>query len=341
MDHEINLVNHIADNGTVIHGHKVCQTRAAKWLCIDNIYEKAQRPNFYDIGGTYVNNVPDYWFLFKTEQISGISLIHLFVCNRQEGAFNIAVSHSIEDMYLNKKSNSVYFTLSLKEYKFKKTREMSQNYIITYSFSCVDLDFVRDKTVYIAVSFEDTKLAHQNLINQVKLQHDFRDLLKDPLGSDFTIESADGGKFQVHKSILSVQSEVFKAMLKSDTAESQNSYVKLVDVTKEDLYCILESIYTGTVTDLNNCNCINLLMLADRYDLRGLKELVQYVLSQQLSFDNALELLTVADMYNSGVLKVAALKFIKKNKSVIHSSTFKEINNVELVRELCEYLVPK
>ncbi|XP_028161376.1 speckle-type POZ protein B-like isoform X1 [Ostrinia furnacalis] len=324
-----------------IHGHRVCQTRDAKWLCLDNIYQKFHRPNFYDIGGTYIQDVADYWFMYKTEQMSNIFLLHLFVCNRQECMFSVAISRNT-DMTIDKKSSSVYLTQSLKEYKFEKTKEMTQNYLTTYSFTNFDIDQLKNRSLYIGVSFNctDIKGLDQNLIDQVKLNHDFGALMSDPIGADFVIESADGAKFKVHKVLLGAHSEVFKAMLKEETAESQNGFVKLVDVDKGDLQCILECIYTGTIRDLENCNCFNMLMLADRYNIQGLREISQYALSQQLSVDNALDTLMVADMYNSEILKLAALRFIKKNSSVIHSSTFKEIKNTDLMRQLCEYLIP-
>lgn len=325
----------------IIYGHQVCQTREANWLCVDNIYQKLHRPNFYDIGGTYIQDIADYWFMFKTEIVGNIFLLHLFVCNRQEGSFNIFLSYSNE-LKLDKKNDAAYLSPSFKQYQFKKMPEGSQNYLTTYNFSDLDVDLLKDRKLFIAVLFPhaETKGFNQQIIEYVKVSHDFGALLTDPIGVDFTIESADGEKFQVHKVLLAAHSEVFKAMLKEETAESQNNYVKLVDVTKEDLQCILEFIYTGTVRNLENCNCFNLLMLADKYNLRGLRELSQYALSQQLSIDNALEILMVADLYNSDVLKTKALKFIKSNVSVLKTSTFKEMNNPELIRELCEYLVP-
>ncbi|RVE55197.1 hypothetical protein evm_000095 [Chilo suppressalis] len=334
--------DNLPDSASVIFGHKVCHTRDAKWLCLNNFYEKVHRPNFYDIGGTYIEDVPDYWFMYKTEQVSSIFLLHIFVCNRQESLFSIAISRNTDNMKVDKKNDAVYLTQSLKEHRFKKSKEMSQNYLTTYSFSSYDLDLIKDKFFYIFISFDspENRGMCQGFVEQVKLNHDLKALLSDPVGSDFTIESADGVKFQVHKVLLAAHSEVFKAMLKEETAESQNSYVKLVDVGKEDLQCILECIYTGTVTDLENCNCINMLMLADRYNLKSLRELSQYALSQQISVENALEILVVSDMYNSEMLKAVALKFIKKNKSCIQTSTFKEINNPELLRQLLEYIIP-
>lgn len=310
-------------------------------MCLDNIYQKFHRPNFYDIGGTYIEDVADYWFMYKTEQVSNIFLLHIFVCNRLESMFSIAIS-SNTDMKIDKKNAAVYLNQSVKEYNFKKTKEMSQNYLTTYSFTNLDIDLFKDRKLYIAISFNCSEVRGltQNIIEKVKLNHDFGALLTDPIGADFIIESADGAKFQVHKVLLGAHSEVFKAMLKEETAESQNGCVKLVDVAKEDLQCILECIYTGTVRDLDNVNCFNMLMLADRYNIKGLREIAQYALYQQLSVENAIDILIVADMYNSEMLKMAAFKFIKKHSSLIHSSTFKEINNADLMRQLCEYLIP-
>lgn len=333
-------VTYFQENNNVIYGHKVCQTREAKWLCLDNIFQKFHRTNFYDIGGTYIEDVADYWFLYKTEQVGTLFLLHLFVSNRQEGSFNIAVSYSNE-LALDKKNDVAYLPKSLKEFNFKKPKELSQNYLTTYGFTELDVELLKNKKLFIAVAINLVleKGLSKEILENVKFSHDFGELLKDPICSDFTIESANGDKIKVHKALLTAHSEVFKAMLKEDTAESQNSYVKMVDVSTEDLHCILEFIYTGTVANVDSCNFFNLLMLADRYNLIGLRELSQYALSQQLCLDNALEVLVVADMYNANTLKTAALKFIKQNVSVLQTSTFKEMNNVELIRELCKYLV--
>ncbi|CAH0747710.1 unnamed protein product [Diatraea saccharalis] len=339
---EIEDLGHLPNDESVIFGHKVCQTRNAKWLCISDIYQKFHRPNFYDIGGTYIEDIADYWFMYKTEQISNIFLLHIFVYDRQENKFGLAISRNAENMKIDNKNAAVYLTQSLVEHRFKRSKEISQNYVITFSFSSYDIDLVKDRSLYIFISFDslEHKGSCQGFIDQVKINHDFKALLFDPIGSDFTIESADGVKFQVHRVILAGYSDVFKAMLKEETAESQNSYVKLVDVGNEDLQCILECIYTGTISNLENCNCINMLMLADRYNLKGLRELSQYALSERMSVENALEILIVADSYNSETLKTAALKFIKKNTMCIQTSTFKEINNPELLRHLCEYIIP-
>lgn len=333
------ILHNYQENTDVVNWRgRSCQTRDTKWLVLEKIYEKLHRPHFYDIGNTFINDVLDYSFTAKIENIGSIFLLHLFVTNRHEGSFTIAVNEG-NDIKVDKKNGKAFLSSITKEHKFDNAPERAINYITTYSFSELDVDQLKDKKLYIALSYPESVGISREIIENVKASHDFGAILSESISCDFTIESVDGEKFQVHKAILAVHSEVFKAMLKEATAESLNNYVKLVDVGKEDLSCILEFIYTGTVKDLENSNWFNLLMLADKYDLKGLRELSQHALGQQLTTDNVLEVLIVADMYNSDDLKAAALKFIKKNVTSLETSTFKEINNASLMRELCEYLV--
>lgn len=323
----------------VVCGYQIIQTRDVNWLCLDEIYEKFHRPNFYDIGGTYTQDVSDYWLTFKTEQVGSIFLLHLFICNHGVDPFRVALSCS-NQLKIDKKKNIVYIQQPLKEFQFKKVKHLAQNYLTSYSFSDLDVECFKDRKLYIAASFAfgNTGGIGLDIINNIKLNHDCGALLTDPIGSDFTIESSDGAKFQVHKVILTAHSEVFKAMLKEETAESQNNYVKLIDVGEDDLRYMLEYIYTGTIKYVETINFASLLMLADRYNLQGLWKLSQYVLSEQINCDNALDILVIADMYDSDFLKIEAMKFIKRNVEVLESGTFKEINNASLIRELCTYL---
>ncbi|PZC79589.1 protein maternal effect lethal 26-like [Helicoverpa zea] len=323
----------------VVYGHRACQTREVKWLCLDNIYQKFYRPNFYDIGGTYMQDVADYWFSYKTEQVGNTFLLHLFICNHGVSSFSVALSCG-NKFKVDKKSSTVYLQQYLTEFQFKQLSELSHTYLTTYSFSDLDIECLKNRKLFIAVSFPftDAEGVSLEVIDNIKLNHDCSALFTDPIGSDFVIESADGAKFNIHKVILAAHSEVFKAMLKGETAESQNSYVKLIDVSGEDLRYMLEYIYTGTVKDIENTNFASLLMLADRYNLKGLWELSEFALSEHLTLDNAIDILIVADMYDSDFLKAEALKYIKENKEVLRSSSFDEINNPELLKQLCTYM---
>ncbi|CAH2242057.1 jg961 [Pararge aegeria aegeria] len=270
-------------DGGVIFGHRPCQTRDAKWLLLENVFEKCCRPNMYDIGGTYIEDLPHFWFYYKVEIVGKVYLLHIFVTNRREE---------------------------------------------------IDLETLKDLKLYIPVSFDVPSKEKAD-------QHDFRALLDDPYGSDFVIESQEGDKFNVHKVFLQARSDVFTAMLKENTAESQQSYLKLIDIDKHDLFCMLEYIYTGTLQDISSHNFFNLLMLSDRYNLQGLREISEYSLSNQICAANVIETFVAADLYNAETLKIAALKFMKCNKNAIHNRMFDKLDNVQLIREICQFLLPQ
>ncbi|KAG6462488.1 hypothetical protein O3G_MSEX013296 [Manduca sexta] len=325
------------DSPDVVFGHKRCNTSDVKWVAIKELYEKIQRPHYYDIGGTYNDESPDYWFTCKTEQVLDIYLLHLFVYKYGEGAYNVAVSVG-NYLKTDKKNNTIHLPRLLKEYDFNNTRSLLDlykdedehninrfEYITTYKFTDLDIEFMKDKIFLIAVSFGPHKAVDLDIVNEIKLSHDYGELFKDPVGSDFTIESSDGEKFEVHKIILSAHSTVFKAMFKEETAESQNSYVKLVDVKGEDLKYMLEYIYTGTIKDLDNVDFANVLILADMYNLKGLFTLSQIALEKQLTPSNVMYTLIIADMYDAEYLKNSTMKYLKKNASTLDKNAFSEI----------------
>lgn len=316
------------------------KTKDVNWLRLEDIYQKLYRPNFHDIGGTYDSqNVAEFWFMYKSEQIGNLSLLHLFVTSHQNTAFSIAVS-SNNDFKLDKKNRAAFLPASLQEYHIDEAREHCPNYITTFNFSNYDVDFLEHRSLYIAIKIlgDSSKRVDQNVIDDIKYNHDLSALLTNPICSDFTIESSEGDKFNVHRLVLAAHSEVFKAMLRDDTAESQNGFVKLVDIPTDDLKNILEFIYSGTIKNIEKCNACNLLAAADLYNINGLRELSEYIVSMQLTAENTLETLIIADMYNAESLKIAAMKLIKGNPAILKSQIFKKIKDANLLRELCQYV---
>ncbi|CAG9575438.1 unnamed protein product [Danaus chrysippus] len=319
----------------IIFGHKICQTHEAKYLCIEELYQKFYRPNCYDIGGTYINDVPDFWFIYKTEIIGKLFLFHLYVTKRQACSFIVSVSCT-SDIICAPKQNAAFLPSKLENFPFNGLN--TQGYVTTYSFTEVDVDILKGKKLYIPVSFSMDKPLSE-LAETMKENHNYKYLLHDPVGSDFVIESADGYKFNVHRSLLCANSEVFRAMLKDETAESMNGYVKMVDINKDDLKDIIEFMYTGTIENLLDCNFYNIFILCNQYDLQGLKELAESALIFQINDDNVIETLSLADLHNSEAVKLAAMKYIKMNKILVNSDVLDELNNVELVKEICEFLL--
>lgn len=320
----------------MIYGHRSCSTSNAKWLALMHIYGKFHRPNVYDIGGTYNQGVPDFWFTFSTEQVGDIFLLHIFAATCSNSSCSVGLSNSSE-ITINKKNNNLYLSKTVKIHRFQ-SKETKQSYLTTYSFSNLDVELMKNRKLNIAVTFPEYINQDSEVKPNVTCYQDFSALLKDPVGADFTVESEDGVQYKVHKGILCARSDVFKAMLKSETAESQQNCVKLMDASAEDIHSMLEFIYSGTIKDMDNVNFSTVLMLADRYNLPGLHQLSTLALSRQINLENALEILVLSDLYGSETLKHNAMKFIKSNRDVLESQTFNEINSVPLLKELCLYL---
>lgn len=318
--------------GVVVCKSERVQTVDARWLCIENIYHKLNRPGYYDVGGTFRGSKGHLWINFKSEIFSNSYLLHLLVVNRLDESFRISLSDN--NHFITEKNDVVFLSNSMKQFEFNDVTNKKLNYVFTYSFTALDIEDLENKKLYISFKFLNNYNVHIDNL----LCHDFGELLREPMLSDFTIESSDGVQFRVHQEVLSVQSDVFSAMLKENTAEKQNSFLKLVDVNKDDLYNILEFMYTGTIKDVQNCNCPNLMLLADRYDLKDLCELMEYSLSELLTIYTVLDILIVADMCNSSYLKSAALKYIKLHPQTFETKAWGDFKNAELTKIICKYV---
>merc|ERR550519_1487470 len=101
--------------------------------------------------------------------------------------------------------------------------------------------------------------------------------------------------------------------------------------------------YTGTVKDLDN-KAMDLLVAADRYDLRGLGYVCFEALMASLSVENALDLLVLADMHHCEDLKIAAKKLIieKSGEVVEQEGWFEKMTKFQdLLKEVVKAIGKK
>lgn len=120
---------------------------------------------------------------------------------------------------------------------------------------------------------------------------------------------ASGKEYQAHKVILAAQSPVFSAMFEHNMEENQNNRVDVTDIEGEVLEELLRFIYTGKVVNLENL-AKDLLPAADKYGFERLKVLCGKALCQNISIENATEILVLADMYRLHQFKAVAIGFI-------------------------------
>ena len=101
-------------------------------------------------------------------------------------------------------------------------------------------------------------------------------------------------------------------------AESRENKVDLVDLEADTAEDMLTFIYTGKVTDVGE-KATNLLDVADKYGISGLKEMSEAALCAKMNIDNVLNMLVLADLHNAPSVKSLALKFVRENVQEIVS----------------------
>merc|ERR1711874_307091 len=125
----------------------------------------------------------------------------------------------------------------------------------------------------------------------------------------------EGKTFECLKSVLISRSDVFEAMFKSGTkmTESESGEVKIYDVKADTLETMIYFIYHDKVSNEKKINA-DLLILAERYNVRPLTALCVEYLGENLSVENALDVLVSANLTNKKVLFDAAADFVLKNR---------------------------
>jgi len=123
--------------------------------------------------------------------------------------------------------------------------------------------------------------------------------------SDFTVALESGEKVKVHRHVLAKESDVFDAMLTQDTRENQNKEMSLEHWDEATAISFLEYLYSGSVEDPQTIERLKAAFGPNEYIFRR-------------SFDHkklTVELLKMADMYQVEDLKNDCTEYLKKNLS--------------------------
>lgn len=129
-----------------------------------------------------------------------------------------------------------------------------------------------------------------------KFVEGFKDLWMTGRLSDFTI--VVGSKlFHVHRSVLSVRSSVFGAIFESEMQERKENQMTIEDFSQEAVEDFLYYLYTGEVA--SEFNAMELFALASKYDVTFLRASAEKVVLANLDGSNALEVLSLGNLYQS------------------------------------------
>jgi speckle-type POZ protein len=153
-----------------------------------------------------------------------------------------------------------------------------------------------------------------NTIKVMKLRvlQDFKRIFEDEEHCDLKIQMGDGVTLNAHKTILIARSPVFHKMLTSNMKEATTSVVDIEDFDSKTMRNLLLFIYCEEVQDLQ-ANAGKLIHAAEKYDLYGLKEMCIEELIANLSVENIIDTLIIADQVSE------TEKLIKACIPIIHT----------------------
>lgn len=156
-----------------------------------------------------------------------------------------------------------------------------------------------------------------------RLSTDISSIYESGKFADCTV-ACEGKEFRCHKSILSARSTVFDAMFTHDMEENRKSKLSIVDLDSETVQDMIIYIYSGKVSGLDT-KADRLLSAAEKYDLRELKSMCESALCENITTDNVLDMLVLADLHGAASVRTLALKFIVENgKEIVSQAGWRE-----------------
>lgn len=153
---------------------------------------------------------------------------------------------------------------------------------------------------------------------------DYTKLLFSPDFSDvkFTI---DGKEVRAHRAILSARSTVFWQMFESEKHTLTEHVVKINDFDIKTIRNLLQYIYTECAPDIEEIPD-QLLLVAEKYNLDGLKVLCENILQSKITLESVVRLLVLAERCKAIILKASLMEFIVENiKELIKFDTLQPI----------------
>ncbi|RAL48147.1 unnamed protein product [Cuscuta campestris] len=115
-----------------------------------------------------------------------------------------------------------------------------------------------------------------------------------------------------HRAVLASRSPVFRAMLENEMEESLSGTIKISDVSYDVLRSFVNYMYTAE-TCLDECMAFDLLVLAEKYEVKHLKTYCEKFLISKLNWENSLLNYAFAHQHNAKSLVEAALALIMVN----------------------------
>ena len=138
----------------------------------------------------------------------------------------------------------------------------------------------------------------------------------------------EGREIPAHRVILASRSTVFRAMFEHNTIESKEGRVDITDCTTEAILAMVNFMYSDAAPQFDDAtfSSSELLMVAEKYDVQGLKRVCEQELLTKMDFKTAARTLQVAHDHNAQLLKQLTLEYISGNlDKVMATDKWKEV----------------
>lgn len=143
---------------------------------------------------------------------------------------------------------------------------------------------------------------------------------------DIVTINVGGESINVIKNVIKTKSPVFFAMLEHKMKESSSNVIEIDDSSFEVMSAFFMFVCTNCIRFDDVQQAINIIYVADKYNVTKLVEFASDYLATNLSPDNAIQILTVADRHSLRRLEQETFDFIAHNKKLIaQCDTFEEL----------------
>lgn len=169
-----------------------------------------------------------------------------------------------------------------------------------------------------------TESGQDGQYHKRRRSEEFRSLFENQKFCDITLLVGQQS-LRAHKAILVARSPVFAAMFEHNMKERKQNRVTIVDVEYNVLREMLVYIYTDESPNMKDM-ANELLVVADKYDLPGLKIMCEEYLGLALTVENAADMLVFADMHCAKQLKARSIQFVSVNaKDISKTESWKNM----------------
>jgi hypothetical protein len=198
--------------------------------------------------------------------------------------------------------------------------------------------------IKLSMTFLDEYKSESKFVNPFEVNDDMvqsiRNLYGDSEFADFTF-IVGSREFKVHKNILAMRSEVFKALFTTDMLEKKTGSCVVANIEADTFELLLNFIYAREIEDLEVGEVIKLFEAAHYYEVKRLKEFCKANLGKYLkkktAKDNAFEIYAFSKKFGDDELIHDSWMIIKKDILKI----FVPMNNEPLPVKRTKILIRK